>query len=67
MGIEQVELAARNVLVEVNTGPTWTALGIRGDGPAVVDFKTSFSAEGTGLDPDNDGLVGEPAAGLSYQ
>ncbi|MBN2475138.1 MAG: hypothetical protein JXB62_11055, partial [Pirellulales bacterium] len=48
VGIEQVELEAQNVLVEVNTGPTWTALGVRGDGPAVVDFAASFPSDGVG-------------------
>ncbi|MDT8388669.1 MAG: matrixin family metalloprotease, partial [Thiogranum sp.] len=61
VGVKEVELSANNVLVEVNVGPTWTAVGVSGEGPAIVDFATSFPAEGTGNDVDGDGILDEPA------
>ena len=53
MGIEQVELAANNIVVDINTGPTWTTVIQSGAGPAVVDFAASFNGSpmGTKLEP----------------
>ncbi len=59
VGIDEVLISADNVEVNLNVGPQWTGTASN-QGPAVVDFETSFKAEDPGVDVDNDGLLGEP-------